>query len=282
MAALIEPALRDDAFVADVEAAPGDALCLWWLGQSGFLLAWDGIRVLLDPYLSESLTRKYAGTGRPHVRMTRRVVAPERLTGLALVTSSHAHTDHLDAETLGPVLAANPGAALVIPEANRDLVAERLGVDRAWPIGLDDGGGTEVGPVRIDALASAHEAIERNAQGRCRHLGYVVGIGPWRVYHSGDTVRYAGMAERLRAHAPDVALLPINGRDPARGVAGNLDGPEAAALARDAGAGLVVPCHYEGFAFNTASPEPFRAACEALGQPHRVLRAGERLQLRRG
>src|SRR6185437_9423609 len=146
-----------------------------------------------------------------------------------------------DAETLGPVLAANPSAALVIPEANWDLVAERLGVDPAWPIGLDDGGGADAGPVRIDALASAHERIERDAQGRCRHLGYVVRVGPWRVYHSGDTVRYAGMAERLREHAPDVALLPINGRDPARGVDGNLDGPEAAALARDAGAGLVVP-----------------------------------------
>ena len=115
--------------------------------------------------------------------------------------------------------------------------------------GLDDGGGAEVGPVRVDALASAHERIDRDGEGRCRHLGYVVRVGSWRIYHSGDTVRYAGMAERLREHAPDVALLPINGRDPARGVAGNLDGPEAATLARDAGAGLVVPCHYEGFAF---------------------------------
>ena len=82
MTTLIEPALRDDALVADAEAAPRDALCLWWLGQSGFLVAWAGVRVLLDPYLSDSLTRKYAGTDRPHVRMTARVVAPERLTGL--------------------------------------------------------------------------------------------------------------------------------------------------------------------------------------------------------
>ena len=37
--AVIEPALADDAFLADVAAA-GDAL--WWLGQSGFLLKRDG------------------------------------------------------------------------------------------------------------------------------------------------------------------------------------------------------------------------------------------------
>ena len=137
-----------------------------------------------------------------------------------------------------------------------------------------------MGPVRVDALASAHERIERDERAAAGTSDTWC-AWPWRIYHSGDTVRYAGMAERLREHAPDVALLPINGRDPARGVAGNLDGPEAATLARDAGAGLVVPCHYEGFAFNTASPEPFREACEALGQPYRVLRAGERLQVAR-
>jgi hypothetical protein len=38
----------------------------------------------------------------------------------------------------------------------------------------------------------------------------------------------------------------------------------------------VVPCHYEMFEFNTASPAEFVATCERLGQRHKVLRAGER------
>jgi L-ascorbate metabolism protein UlaG (beta-lactamase superfamily) len=41
----------------------------------------------------------------------------------------------------------------------------------------------------------------------------------------------------------------------------------------------VVPCHYELFAFNTASPAPFVEACARLGQRCAVLRAGERLTL---
>jgi L-ascorbate metabolism protein UlaG (beta-lactamase superfamily) len=40
-----------------------------------------------------------------------------------------------------------------------------------------------------------------------------------------------------------------------------------------------VPMHYEMFAFNTEPPDAFAAACERLGQPYRVLRAGERLTL---
>jgi hypothetical protein len=38
--------------------------------------------------------------------------------------------------------------------------------------------------------------------------------------------------------------------------------------------------HFEMFAFNTASPDSFVAACRRLGVPYRVLRAGERLTLR--
>jgi L-ascorbate metabolism protein UlaG (beta-lactamase superfamily) len=105
----------------------------------------------------------------------------------------------------------------------------------------------------------------------------VVSAGPFRLYHSGDTVLFPGMAERLRPFACDIALLPINGRAPERRVSGNLDGLEAARLARAIGAGCVVPCHHEMFAFNTASPEIFVAECIRLGQPHRVARAGERL-----
>src|SRR5437763_14696797 len=78
---MVKPVLQDDAFLADVAAAGHDLanLHLWWLGQSGFLVQWQGRHMLLDPYLSDSLTKKYAGSDKPHERMTERVVAPEAL-----------------------------------------------------------------------------------------------------------------------------------------------------------------------------------------------------------
>jgi L-ascorbate metabolism protein UlaG (beta-lactamase superfamily) len=209
--------------------------------------------------------------------MTRRLVAPERLDFVDVATSSHNHTDHLDGETLVPLRASNPGLSLVIPEANRAFVADRLRCDPAWPIGLDAGGETEVAGFRIAAVPAAHEQIDRDAQGRCHHLGYVVGFGAWSLYHPGDCVPYAGQVQALRPCRVDLALLPINGRAPERRVPGNFDGPEAARLAHAIGARLVVPCHYEMFEFNTASPEPFVAEAGRLGQPVRVLRCGEGL-----
>src|SRR6185503_5135688 len=101
-----EPLLKDDAFVEDVRSTARlrEGLRVWWLGQSGFLVQWDRGHVLLDPYLSDSLTTKYAGTDKPHVRMTARVVDPQRLNFIDVVTSSHGHTDHLDDQTLVPLI----------------------------------------------------------------------------------------------------------------------------------------------------------------------------------
>jgi L-ascorbate metabolism protein UlaG (beta-lactamase superfamily) len=276
---VIEPILADDALLADVAKSRSveHGFRLWWLGQSGFLVQWRGRHLLLDPYLSESLTRKYAATDKPHVRMTRRVVAPERLDFIDVVTSSHNHTDHLDGETLGPLRRVNPRLALVIPEANRAFVAERLGSDSSWPLGLDDGEGTEVAGFQIAAVPAAHETIARDDAGRCLCLGYVIRFGSHSLYHPGDCIPYDGQVERVRPFAVDLALLPINGRAPERRVPGNFTGPEAASLAHDIGARLVVPCHYDMFEFNTATPNAFAGEAQRLGQPYRILAAGERL-----
>lgn len=276
---MIQPRLSDDAFLADVAAARLDAtpdtLHLWWLGQSGFLVSHAGECLLFDPYLSDSLTRKYAATDKPHVRLTARVVDPARLDFLRVVTSSHNHTDHLDADTLGPIFAANADTRLVLPAANVDFVAQRLGeATRPRFVPLADAARATVGPFTFEAVPAAHEELSPN------YAGFVVSIGSFRLYHSGDTILYPGIAERLRPFAVDVALLPINGRAPERRVAGNLDGLEAARLAHAIGARQAVPCHYEMFAFNTASPVAFAAECARLGQPCLVARAGARLTIR--
>jgi L-ascorbate metabolism protein UlaG (beta-lactamase superfamily) len=265
---VIVPVQSGDALLADVRGADPERLHLWWVGQSGFLVAWQGRHLLFDPYLSDSLTRKYADTDKPHVRMTELVVEPERLDFVDVVTASHAHTDHLDPDTLR----ALGDVPIVAPEAHRSLVIERAGRE---PLGIDDGETVEVAGFAITAVPAAHEEIEHDDAGRMLHLGYVVRCGPYAVYHAGDTIPYEGMAERVGV--VDVALLPINGRVPERRVTGNLWGDEAAELAAAAGARLAVPMHFELFEFNTEPPDAFVAACERLGQPYRVLRAGERL-----
>ena len=279
---LIQPVLKDAALTADIaEADPGDGVVLWWLGQSGFLVKSSAGTLLFDPYLSDSLTRKYEATDKPHVRMTALALAPDQLTGIDVVTSTHNHTDHLDAETLNPLIAENPEMALVVPAANRAFVAERLGCDPDWPIGMNDGQSRTIGDVQISAVPAAHNEIDRDAAGRCRYLGYVANLGRMTIYHSGDTMMYDGMVDVLKPLNIDIAVLPINGCKPERRVSGNLFGDEAARLAHSIGASMAVPCHYDMFTFNTESPDLFVRTCEALNQPYRVLQCGERFAVRK-
>ncbi len=275
---MITPVLMDERLLADIDQArrERDAFHLWWLGQSGYLVQWQDRHLLIDPYLSDSLTQKYANTDKPHVRMTARIIDPRRLDFIDVVSSSHNHTDHLDAETLIPLMDANPSVAVLVPEANRHFAAQRLGVAIDRLSTIDDGQAVHAAGFTFHGVAAAHESLERDAQGHCLFLGYVIQLGPWTMYHSGDTVLYDGLVERLRRWPIDLALLPINGRAAERRVAGNMGGHEAVALARQIGARMVVPCHYDMFQFNTATPDEFARAAVAQNQPHQVLVCGQR------
>jgi L-ascorbate metabolism protein UlaG (beta-lactamase superfamily) len=277
---LIPAIKKEDALVAEMDSflsAPS-GFNIWWLGQSGYLVQWQGQRLLLDPYLSDSLTIKYAATDKPHVRMSERVMDPELLKNILIVTSSHNHTDHLDKETLVPLLKNNPGITLVIPEANRDFVAERVECDRDFPVGLSDNRSVKIGAFTVHGIPAKHNDLERNEKGNCKYLGYVIRFGKYSIYHSGDTLHFDGMEDILKPFSVDLALLPINGNKPERRVAGNLDCREAATLAKAIGAGIVIPGHYDMFAFNTADPQDFAREAEKIGQPYRILAGGERFE----
>lgn len=274
---MIKPVQKDRPFLADLDAVDkaSSDLHVWWLGQSGFLVQWKGHRLLFDPYLSDSLTKKYAATEKPHVRMTERVIAPEHLLGIDVVTTSHNHTDHLDHDTLVPLLTSNPEMHLVGPEANRSFIANRIKRPESFLDGLDAGQSIALEPFKITAVPAAHEDLAKDNRGRHHYLGFIAEFGDWIIYHSGDTMLYDGMEAILRQWPIDLAFLPINGRRPERRVAGNLWGREAATLASTVGIKDVIPCHYEMFAFNTESPDEFTEACRRLGQTKTVMKAGE-------
>lgn len=275
---MIKPILQDEALLADIKKTQGEAtgFRLWWLGQSGYLLQWRGRHVLLDPYLSDALTHKYAQTDKPHVRMSERVIAPEKLDFIDIVSSSHNHTDHLDGETLVPIIQANPGIKLIIPEANRDFVAHRIQQDRSFPIGLNDGNCVTIKDITFHGIPAAHNDLERDEKGQCLYMGYVISFGPYAIYHSGDTLWRSEILAALKPFNIDLALLPINGNMPSRRVAGNLNAAEAVKMAKTINAKMVIPCHYHLFRFNTVDPDEFIQEGKLQQQAFQVLQLGEK------
>jgi L-ascorbate metabolism protein UlaG (beta-lactamase superfamily) len=274
---MIEPLQSDDALLADIESVASAAtrLDVSWLGQSAFLCKSANVTLLFDPYLSDALTKKYASTDNPHVRMSRLVIEPSRLSNVDYITSTHGHTDHLDAVTLNPLFAANPKATLIYACSTKPLVEQRVTNKLAALIGLSSGERWTTGGFAIDVTPASHKPAGKDVAGDDHCVGFAVHMGPFTIYHSGYGVVHPGLVDGVKAHGPiDLAILPINGK------VGNMDGADAARLAKDIGAKLVVPCHYHMFEFNTAEPsEKFIPECERLGQPYKVLQLGERLTL---
>lgn len=261
--------------------APG-AAGLYWLGQAGFWFETGTHRILIDPYLSDSLATKYAGTKHPHVRMMPPPIALRDLPRPDLVLVTHAHTDHMDPETLGPLHARFPDLEFVVPAAKEEAARARIGA-RARLTLVDAGQVLSPLPgVELTVFPAAHEGFELDAQGRHPFLGYAIAANGIRVYHSGDCIPFAGLDALIADFGPDVLLLPVNGRDAERladGVPGNFTLPEARALA--AGYAFLVPHHFGMFAFNTLDPKIIDAAAAQGAVAPTILRprAGEYLRI---
>ena len=283
MSELIKPVKSGAELALEIrETTPeSGGLAVWWLGQSGYVIKSRNGTLVIDPYLSESLTEKYAETDKPHVRMTESPLRGNELIGVDLILSSHKHTDHLDRETLAPMMGRNPNAELCLPSAIEHHAA-KLGLPWKRLIGLDDGYEHERAGFVVRALPSAHEGVDRDDSGRCLYLGFVVEVDGVRLYHSGDTVVYDGLVENLGPEPFDAVFLPINGKDPRRRVAGNMSAAEAVALANRCRPRYLVPHHYDMFTFNTVPVSTFHEAAQMLDPAVTpvVLRCGERWEIR--
>lgn len=252
--------LRGNSDLATLLAGPCPAQepALAWLGQAGFLIRWGDFRLMIDPYLSDSLAKKYAGTQFPHRRMMPPPIRAEAVANLDAVLCTHAHTDHMDPETLGVLAAANPRCRFVVPRAAVHTAADR-GAGGNRSIAINAGEEVLLAPgLRLHALASAHEELQTDEQGNHHFLGYVLGFGDTVLYHSGDCVPYPGLAQALAAQKVQWAILPVNGRDPFRrehGILGNFTFAEAVTLCAEAGIGAMIACHFGMFDFNTVDED---------------------------
>lgn len=273
---MIKAFKKDEELLSDIRSTDPRSIDvrLWWLGQSGYLIQYKGKRILLDPYLSDSLTVKYQHTEKPHVRISERVIDPSLLPKIDIITSSHNHTDHLDAETINPILNNSPYCKLIIPEANRKFVADRLKINADFPIGLNAGESFTEDDISFYAIPAAHNELDVNEDGKYPYLGYIIQLGSFAIYHSGDTLNYKGIEEWISPFKPAIALLPINGNDPERKVAGNLNSEEAVALGKKCHIPVVIPCHYDLFAFNTADVNQFISIAKRSSQGYCVLELG--------
>jgi L-ascorbate 6-phosphate lactonase len=229
---------------------------LTWYGQSGFRLAAGESRVLVDPFLTDRPDRRY-----------RPPAAAADFADITLVLCTHEHGDHLDLPFLREFCAVNSTATIVVPAPVVDL-AVGSGVDRSRLVGAVPGEEQRDRDVTVHPVAALHgmggdEPVVYEFSpggGPVRFLGYVMDVGGIRFYHSGDCLVYPELPATLSALAPDVLMIPINGRDhmrESRGIVGNMNETEAAWLCAEVGPAFAIPMHYDAIASNTGDPGHF-------------------------
>jgi L-ascorbate metabolism protein UlaG (beta-lactamase superfamily) len=249
---------------------------LYWLGQAGFLFRSSSLSWVIDPYLSDRLSEKYRHHDFSHARMMPPPINVSELPDIEFVFCTHHHGDHLDGPTIEWLAANKPNIRFVVPAgiaaevAPFALPAERIIWAKAdEPLTL--GPSFDVVPI-----PAAHEEFSYDEAGHHRFLGYVFHIGPFIIYHSGDTIPYDGLNQRLVALNPKFALLPVNGRSrelSQRDIAGNFSLAEAIELCRIIRIQFLIAHHFGMFAFNTIAPALVGEAARTVASAVTVVKA---------
>jgi L-ascorbate 6-phosphate lactonase len=234
---------------------PESGVAIWWLGQSGFVIRGRSATIAIDPFLTD-----YGHFGRVYEPPC----APAELDFLDLLLGTHDHADHIDPLGFPQLMNASPAAVAIVPAPVVPRVAGLVGSAHRL-LGASTGKSIERGSVTITPIPAVH-AVEPadgygfhlDAAGEHPFLGYLIELDGVRLCHTGDTLVYEGLAERLREADLDVLMLPINGVSwfrERRGLVGNMNAFEAAELADLSGVRMVIPMHWDLFADNTANPQ---------------------------
>jgi L-ascorbate 6-phosphate lactonase len=245
------------------QVRPG-TLTVWWLGQTSFLVkSAGGTLVAIDPYLSNASKADGERYGLDTNRRFPPPITPEQLVGVDLIALTHSHTDHMDPETLGAYRAAGGEGPYLAPPETWERLQEKVGVPErqiimTWPNKTHVVG---------DLVLRATFALALMSDDMT-HVGYLISArgGP-TFYFTGDTGYEELVALGVRDHHPDVMFTVINGGFR------NLCPAEAARLARQIDAKVVIPSHHDLFLCSTMPAQMLHTnlVFEGIGDRYRTI-----------
>lgn len=206
-----------------------------WLGQAGLLFDTGKTRLMIDPYLSDSVEKM-------NPEMKRRIPADRSfiMTNPDILAFTHNHSDHFDPETAGPMLQRKEKMTVLSPASVWPGVREYGGVhnyvlfDRHTVWTENDLQMTAIRAVHSDPFAIGILVKDLNTG-----LNY---------YAAGDTLFNWEIFGDLPSEI-EAAFLPVNG------AGNNMNMTDARAFANKLNARHTVPMHFG--LFDTVNPEEF-------------------------
>ncbi len=260
--------------IAETHVRPGSVIA-WWLSGTGFVFKTSaGTQIYVDPYFSNCVAQIFG--------VERAVPPPVSVEDAQpdLVVSTHWHEDHLDPEGL-PILARrSPTQFLCPPSCRSRLLGWLVPEERVTSISV--GQTHTVRDVQITTVAGRH-VVDIPGWEVPDAIGLLIETEGLRIYHTGDTeydLRLRGLAY-AKDRPIDVMMTVING------AGGNMNAHEAALLAWQLGAKIIIPMHhilwkdFSGGEQATLDPNLLADTYRRLGGTGRVrpLEVGEGIEL---
>lgn len=245
-------------FFQKPSSSPKDTLEFIWLGQAGFAFRYNNISLIIDPYLSDFLSKKYKDGIFPHKRLMDIPILPEKIQNLDILLSTHPHSDHMDPETLPGISKANPNVKIIVPGPAVKEAIKRGAPSENIISAFSEQTIRISEDIEIIPIPAAHEQLKTDGGGNHFFLGYIFKFRDFTVYHSGDCIPYPGLIDLLVKYEVKYAFLPINGRDEYRrknNIAGNFHSSEVIEICLEARIKQLIVHHFGMFAYNTVSLE---------------------------
>ena len=166
-----------------------------WLGQAGFLFETGNLKIMIDPYLSDSVKKI-------NPKNYRRVPVKEELFEIKpdIMIFTHNHLDHYDPETVEKFITEDSGILVLAPQSVWGEV-RKIGGNNNYVQFNRHTAWTEKG-VNFRAVKAEHSDITP--------IGVIIDDGEKKYYVTGDTLYNEDIFEDI----PDdiyAVFLPVNG-----------------------------------------------------------------------
>ena len=171
---------------------------LIWLGQAGFIfIANNGTKIMIDPYLSNTLYEKHGATFKREISIKTEFLSLD----IDILILTHNHYDHTDYSTLELLLSRNNSVTILSPINVWQEIKERYGKHHMYYIFAP---GTEITVNNILFCSKPAFHSDINA------IGVVIICDNKTIYHTGDTLYNNNILTSIDTPL-DALIVPING-----------------------------------------------------------------------
>jgi len=166
-----------------------------WLGQAGLLFETGDMKIIVDPYLSDSVAKV-------NPKNKRRVPVDESFLKIVpdVLILTHNHLDHTDPDTLKHYLAHEQSIVVLAPQAAWEA-ARAFGGNHNY-VKFNRHSEFTVGDVRFISVKAEHSDIHP--------IGVIIEAEGKRYYVTGDTLYNTEIFDDITGRI-DMMFLPVNG-----------------------------------------------------------------------